>query len=219
MVLHTRHGTPSALCRGLFCSGFRGRLRPGPGLGSFGADGATKRQMHPGCHGVCSIHRLLGRTVVIHATRNRLAVFGRCIGKPLTARRLPLGDIVLIDLPPVLAVSDPLIAAPKLGGVVLVVRAATARKSEVANSMNRLQTAGSNIVGCVLNTFGAGRAFSSDGGYYGYYQSSYTSSSSTPKHHGVGTNGSATVNGSVSPITKAKAAVPMPTESESASRR
>jgi succinoglycan biosynthesis transport protein ExoP len=83
-------------------------------------------------------------------------------------------DIVLIDMPPVLAVSDPLIVGPKLGGVVMVVRAASARKSEVMNSLRRLESAGSTVIGCVLNTFGAGKKFSSDGGYYGYYESSYT---------------------------------------------
>ena len=45
------------------------------------------------------------------------------------------------------------------------------------------------MVGCILNSFGAGKNFSSDGGYFGYYDTSYTQSSSTPKHHAAGTNG------------------------------
>jgi len=98
-------------------------------------------------------------------------------------------DIVLVDLPPVLAVSDPLIVAPKLGGVVIVVKASTARRSEVMNSLGRLESAGGTMVGCILNSFGAGKNFSSDGGYFGYYDTSYTQSSSTPKHHAAGTNG------------------------------
>jgi polysaccharide biosynthesis transport protein len=83
-------------------------------------------------------------------------------------------DLVLLDLPPVLAVSDPLIVAPKLGGVIMVVRASTARRSEVSSSIRRLKSADADIVGCVLNTHGAGKKFSADGEYIGYYTSGYT---------------------------------------------
>ncbi len=83
-------------------------------------------------------------------------------------------DLVIIDLPPVLAVSDPLVVAPRINGLILVVRAATARRDEVANTMRRLRSAGGELVGCVLNTFGSGKKFNADGGYYGYYESSYT---------------------------------------------
>ncbi|HBJ36775.1 MAG TPA: chain-length determining protein [Planctomycetaceae bacterium] len=83
-------------------------------------------------------------------------------------------DVVLLDLPPVLAVSDPLVVAPKVSGVVVVFRAVTARKSEVANTLRRLSSAGAVTVGSVLNTLGAQKEFSSDGGYYGYYRSGYS---------------------------------------------
>jgi polysaccharide biosynthesis transport protein len=87
-------------------------------------------------------------------------------------------DVILIDLPPVLAVSDPLIVAPKIGGLVVVVRAATARKDEVLNMIRRLKSANGEVVGCVLNVFGSGKDFNVEGGYYGYYESSYTRPSS-----------------------------------------
>lgn len=83
-------------------------------------------------------------------------------------------DVVLLDLPPVLAVSDPLVVAPKVSGVVVVFKAATARKSEVTNTLRRLKSAGGNVVGSALNTLGVGKNFSSDGGYYGYYRSGYS---------------------------------------------
>ncbi len=89
-------------------------------------------------------------------------------------------DLVMIDLPPVLAVSDPLIVAPKVGGLVIVVRASTARRDEVLNMIRRLQSTGGELVGCVLNIFGSGKNFSIEGGYYGYYESSYTRPKSTP---------------------------------------
>ncbi len=111
-------------------------------------------------------------------------------------------DLILIDMPPVLAVSDPLVIGAKLGGVMMVVRASTARRSEVMNSLNRLQSAGSKIIGCVLNTYGASKKFSSDGGYYGYYESAYTSPSRYPS-----ANGSGMYNGKTHSFTKAKSAI------------
>jgi len=83
-------------------------------------------------------------------------------------------DVVLLDLPPVLAVSDPLVVAPKASGVVVVFKAATVRKSEVTNTLRRLSSAGGVVVGSALNTLGVGKNFSSDGGYYGYYRSGYS---------------------------------------------
>ena len=83
-------------------------------------------------------------------------------------------DVVLLDLPPVLAVSDPLVVAAKVSGVVVVFKAATARKSEVTNTLRRLSSAGGVVVGSVLNTIGVNKNFSSDGGYYGYYRSGYS---------------------------------------------
>lgn len=83
-------------------------------------------------------------------------------------------DFVLVDLPPVLAVSDPVVVLPRLDGAILVVRVAKVRRDEVVNTLRRVETAGGNFVGCMLNTFGASKAFDADGGYYGYYRSDYT---------------------------------------------
>ncbi|MEM1226079.1 MAG: polysaccharide biosynthesis tyrosine autokinase [Planctomycetota bacterium] len=85
-------------------------------------------------------------------------------------------DLVLVDLPPVLAVSDPVIVLPQLDGGILVVKVATVRRDEVINTLRRIESAGGNFVGCMLNAFGAGAKFDRDGGYYGYYKSDYTRS-------------------------------------------
>ena len=87
-------------------------------------------------------------------------------------------DLVLVDMPPVLAVSDPVVVMPKLDGGVLVVRVSSARRDEVMNTIRRVQVSGANFVGCMLNTHGAGKEFETDGGYYGYYNSDYTRSGS-----------------------------------------
>lgn len=83
-------------------------------------------------------------------------------------------DLVLVDLPPVLAVSDPVVVLPRLNGAILVVRVSKVRRDEVVNTLRRVEAAGGNFVGCMLNTFGASKAFDADGGYYGYYRSDYT---------------------------------------------
>ncbi|TWU07548.1 polysaccharide biosynthesis tyrosine autokinase [Stieleria varia] len=83
-------------------------------------------------------------------------------------------DVVLVDLPPVLAVSDPVVVMPRLDGGVLVIRVARVRRDEVINTMRRIRSSGGNFVGCMLNALGAGANFDGAGGYYGYYRSDYT---------------------------------------------
>lgn len=83
-------------------------------------------------------------------------------------------DLVLVDLPPVLAVSDPIVVMPRLDGGVLVVRVSRVRRDEVINTMRRIESSGGNFLGCMLNAFGAGKKFDVQGGYYGYYRSDYT---------------------------------------------
>ncbi|MEM6363299.1 MAG: polysaccharide biosynthesis tyrosine autokinase [Planctomycetota bacterium] len=83
-------------------------------------------------------------------------------------------DVVLVDLPPVLAVSDPVVVMPRLDGNILVVKVASVRRDEVINTLRRVESAGGRFVGCMLNAFGSGKKFESDGGYYGYYKSDYT---------------------------------------------
>ncbi len=92
-------------------------------------------------------------------------------------------DIIIVDLPPVLAVSDPLIVAPRLGGVVMVVKVATAKREEIVNSVRRLRSAGVNLVGCMLNAYGSGKDFDRSG-YAGYYESSYSRPARQPQRSG-----------------------------------
>lgn len=88
-------------------------------------------------------------------------------------------DIVLVDLPPVLAVSDPVVVMPRLDGGVLVVNVARVRRDEVVNTMRRIESSGGEFVGCFLNARDAAGKFKDQGGYYGYYRSDYTSPGKT----------------------------------------
>lgn len=104
-------------------------------------------------------------------------------------------DLVLVDLPPVLAVSDPVVVMPRLDGGILVVKVANVRRDEVVNTLRRIDSSGGEMLGCMLNAFGAGKKFDSDGGYYGYYKSDYTRPSSstnrqsTPRVATISSNG------------------------------
>ncbi|KAA5540023.1 polysaccharide biosynthesis tyrosine autokinase [Roseiconus nitratireducens] len=97
-------------------------------------------------------------------------------------------DVILLDLPPVLAVSDPVVVLPRIDGSVLVIRVSRARRDEVLNTMRRIRESGGNFVGWMLNSLGAGTKFDSAGGYSGYYESDYTRKSS---RNGKAVNGRA----------------------------
>lgn len=60
-------------------------------------------------------------------------------------------DYVVIDVPPVLAVTDAQLVATKVDGVVLVVKAQGAKKDNVINAKNALDKIHANMIGTVLN--------------------------------------------------------------------
>ncbi len=122
------------------------------------------------------------------------------LGEVLEAAKTQF-DLVLVDLPPVLAVSDPIVVMPRLDGGILVVKIANVRRDEVVNTLHRVESAGGNFVGCMINAFGSGKKFDSDGGYYGYYKSDYTraaSSNGRKPRVGESSASAATVNGRAS---------------------
>lgn len=79
-------------------------------------------------------------------------------------------DLVVIDVGPVLAVSDPVIVAQKSDAMLLVVRSSNDTKQQVTDAVDTLRAAGAKLPGCIVNTFGSGREFERRG-YYGYYYS------------------------------------------------
>ncbi len=72
-------------------------------------------------------------------------------------------DIVLIDTPPVLAVSDPLVVATGAEGVILVCQAGRTRIEALRQAVSALQQGSACVVGAVLNQQSA-----RDGKAYGY---------------------------------------------------
>ena len=79
-------------------------------------------------------------------------------------------DMVVIDSPPVLAVSDSLWLVDHVDGVVLVLRTGTTAMRDVADTTERITRAGGRVLGTVLNRFDEavhGPGFQPYGAYYG----------------------------------------------------
>ncbi len=89
-------------------------------------------------------------------------------------------DFVLIDTPPILAVSDPSIVAARVDGVLLTMRIRNGVQVTASRSMEVLKSLEANVIGIIAN----GWESSSE---YGYGYGSY--------HH-LPTNGSVATNGS-----------------------
>jgi polysaccharide biosynthesis transport protein len=60
-------------------------------------------------------------------------------------------DIVVIDAPPVLPVTDAVALSTQVDGVVLVGRDGKSTRTNIAESRRRLEGVGAHVVGCVLN--------------------------------------------------------------------
>ena len=60
-------------------------------------------------------------------------------------------DIILIDTPPILAVTDAAVLAPTLDGVLLVVRPGKTRASALRLTIEQLQQVNARLIGVVLN--------------------------------------------------------------------
>lgn len=75
-------------------------------------------------------------------------------------------DHVIIDSPPVLAVTDPVVIARKVGYALLVARAATTRDKSLQRACQVLREAGVQLLGTALNDLEATR---NDEYGYGYY--------------------------------------------------
>ncbi|HLO02844.1 MAG TPA: CpsD/CapB family tyrosine-protein kinase [Symbiobacteriaceae bacterium] len=76
-------------------------------------------------------------------------------------------DVVIIDTPPLLAVTDAAVLAPKVDGVLMVVRAGEVERAKVLRAKEALTAVKANLLGVVLTD-----VTTKDGeGYYYYYSS------------------------------------------------
>jgi capsular exopolysaccharide synthesis family protein len=79
-------------------------------------------------------------------------------------------DFVLVDTPPLLAVSDPAVVAPRVDGVLLTVRITRKTRPAAERAREILGALGANVIGVVVNDLQTGK----HAGGYGYgYRYSY----------------------------------------------
>lgn len=86
-----------------------------------------------------------------------------------------LADIVIIDTPPVLAVTDAAVLSPIVDGIVLVTAADQTHKGALTRAVSTLGTAHARVLGVVLNKVEAnsGGSYGYRGRYYGAYYGTY----------------------------------------------
>jgi capsular exopolysaccharide synthesis family protein len=78
-------------------------------------------------------------------------------------------DVVLIDAPPLLPVTDAALLAAQADGAILVVRHGRSTKDQVRHSVDRLDQVGAQVVGIVMNMIPSKRRGGNGYGYgYGY---------------------------------------------------
>ena len=103
------------------------------------------------------------------------------LGSPRTAAFLKKAkekyDFIILDLPPVTAVTDAIVASHLVDGMVVVVRAGHAVRGGLADTMRQLSLAEAHVLGFVFNGAASGESKYYKKGYYkkGYYSSNYSS--------------------------------------------
>jgi capsular exopolysaccharide synthesis family protein len=90
--------------------------------------------------------------------------------KDLLSHLRNIYDVILCDSPPVLAVTDPVVLATILDGVVVVVSSGHTRIDALERAVELTENVNARILGFVLNNFDLRAAY---GGYYGYYRYKY----------------------------------------------
>jgi len=81
-------------------------------------------------------------------------------------------DIIIIDTPPVLTVTDAAAMSPSMDGVILVAKPGVTKLSAMAQTIEQLRAVGANILGVVMNDVKpSSRKY---GYYYSHYYSKYS---------------------------------------------
>jgi polysaccharide biosynthesis transport protein len=86
-------------------------------------------------------------------------------------------DWILLDSPPILAVTDPCLIARTVSGVVFVMGCDQTSRAKASAAVERLEAVGANIIGAVLNRVVLGRRGES---FLPYYHQDYSSYSPQP---------------------------------------
>ncbi len=85
-------------------------------------------------------------------------------------------DVIVIDSPPILSVTDPAILSTLVDGVVVVVKASSTPRPAIKKGIKQLSEVGGKVLGCVLNDVNFEKEsyyYSNYRYYYHYYYHSY----------------------------------------------
>lgn len=82
-------------------------------------------------------------------------------------------DLIVVDSPPIMAVTDAAVLAPKVDGVVLVVRPGATKISALESCVEQMSRVGANILGVVINDVEFGNSRFSYNYYYRGYHTYY----------------------------------------------
>jgi capsular exopolysaccharide synthesis family protein len=77
-------------------------------------------------------------------------------------------DLILVDTAPLLPVSDPMLLAPKMDGIILVVKAGATQREVVSRAMDIIDASRHKVIGVVLNNMNNSLPYYYDYSYYGY---------------------------------------------------
>ncbi len=124
------------------------RLVPEPGLSDILAGKSDVEEYH----GV--LHENLSVLVSGHIPPNPSELIGSHKMEALLERYRTIYDYIIIDLPPVLSVSDPIAVSKYIGGMVIVVRHEKTRRRDITETIRQLEYAKVKILGFVYNRIG-----------------------------------------------------------------
>ncbi len=86
-------------------------------------------------------------------------------------------DVVILDSPPVMAVTDSVVLAPRVDGVILVLKPGSTNLGAARQSVEQLRRVGAKLLGVVLNEVDVHRSryryYRYKGYYYHYYNGEY----------------------------------------------
>lgn len=77
-------------------------------------------------------------------------------------------DLIILDSAPIIPVSDPMLLAPEVDGIIIVVKAGKTQKEVVERATDIIGADRSKILGVVLNNIEASLPYYYDESYYGY---------------------------------------------------
>lgn len=137
-------------------------------------------EREPGLTGVLE-HGLPGKNVVRKTPLEHLDLItaGRVTAEPAEVFDAPaIGrlltemkfyyDLILVDSPPIIPVSDPMLLAPEVDGVLLVIRAGQTARDVAIRAVDIMRANKTEILGVILNNANNTLPYYYDYKYYGY---------------------------------------------------